>query len=227
VDLFDVASQDADAVSRVVALRGCVKLLSLPANRPAQETVGLLDKAMKAASRIEEKRVVLAALPNYPCPAALDLATRMEADPAMAQEAKLAATKIKELLVNQKLSAKASINNGDVKNALDGNKATRWATGRGMQPGDWFMIDMGTENQVSGLTLDAAGSTGDYPRGYEVYVSFDGETWGKPVVTGNSDKALTVIEFPQPVRARFIKIVQTGSVPNLFWSIHDLKIHFE
>jgi hypothetical protein len=26
------------------------------------------------------------------------------------------------------------------------------------------------------------------------------------------------------VETKFIKIVQTGSVPGLFWSIHDLKV---
>lgn len=86
------------------------------------------------------------------------------------------------------------------------------------------MIDFGIERTVAALTLDAAGSRGDYPRGYEVYASFNGSSWGKPIVSGKGTKPLTVIKFPKPVQTRFIKIVQTGSVPGLFWSIHDLKV---
>ena len=86
------------------------------------------------------------------------------------------------------------------------------------------MIDFGIDRTVTGLTLDAASSRGDYPRGYEVYVSFGGDNWGKPIVSGKGIKPMTVIKFPKPVQTRFIKIVQTGSVPGLFWSIHELKV---
>ena len=86
------------------------------------------------------------------------------------------------------------------------------------------MVDFGIERMVAAITLDAAGSRGDYPRGYEVYVSFNGSSWGKPIVSGKGTESLTVINFPGPVQTRFIKIVQTGSVPGLFWSIHELKV---
>jgi len=104
---------------------------------------------------------------------------------------------------------------------------TRWDTGAGMSPGMWFTIDLGVEGAVKGLTLDCTGSNGDYPRGYEAYVSFDGGNWSKPVATGGSNKPVTVIDFGKTVRTRFIKIVQTGRVDNLFWSIHELKVNFE
>jgi HEAT repeat protein len=225
-DLLEAARADDEPVNRILAIRGYIKLLAIPAHRAAEDPVKLLAKAMEISSRTEERKAVLAALPNYPCAAALAMAQAAQNESALAVEAKLAAGRIEELFINKRLSAQASLNNQDVKYALDGDRGTRWATGRGMQPGDWFVIDIGAENTVTGLTLDAAGSSGDYPRGYEVYVSFDGGNWGKPVVTGKSDQALTVIRFPEAVRARFIKIVQTGSVPNLFWSIHELKVHF-
>jgi len=225
-DLFAVAKQEKDAVCRILALQGYIKLVSLPANRPAEGTVDLLAKGAGIAERTHEKRAVLSLLPNYPCEKAVKLANEISADNALAQEAQLAAKKVKEAIVSRRLNATASSNNGDVKNALDGNKGTRWTTGHGMKPGDWFMLDMGGESRIKGITLDAAGSAGDYPRGYEVYVSFDSGSWGKPVIVGKSNKPLTVIEFDKAVLTRYIKIVQTGSVPSLFWSIHDLKIHF-
>jgi len=226
-DLLNIAKNDSDPVRRALALRGYVKLVSLPANRSAKDAVKLLAGALGIAERPDEKRAVLALLPKYPCDEATQLAQQAQKDKAVAAEAALAISKIKQLTVNKTLKATASVKNGSVKNALDGNKGTRWDTGRPMQPGDWFTLDLGIESTVTGLTLDAAGSRGDYPRGYEVYVSFDGGSWAKPIVSGKGTRPLTEIKFPRPVRTRFIRIVQTGSVPGLFWSIHDLKIDLQ
>jgi hypothetical protein len=79
------------------------------------------------------------------------------------------------------------------------------------------------ETAITGLRLDATGSGGDYPRGYKVELSADGQTWGKPVATGEGKTALTEIKLP-PTKTKFIRITQTGSVKGLFWSIHELDI---
>lgn len=226
-DLLGIAKTSSDAVEKALALRGYVKLVGLPANRSAADTVKLLEGALGIAARSDEKKAVIAVLPKYPCPEAAMLAEKLKSDPAVAAEAELAIGKIKQITVSKRMKATASRNNGNAKNALDGNKGTRWDTGTPQVGGEWFTLDLGIESTVTGITLDAAGSTGDYPRGYEVYVSFDGGNWGKPVVSGKGTKPLTEIKLPSPVRARFVKIVQTGSVSGLFWSIHDLKIHFE
>ena len=223
-DLLSIAKSESDSTRQVLALRGYIKLLGLPANRSASETVGLLNEAMAAAKRPEEKKVILAAASRYPCKEALDLAEKCRKDRALTAEAELASRKIKESLLNKTLSAKASRNSGNAKNALDGNRRTRWDTGRGMKPGDWFVLDLGVESEVKGLTLDTTGSSNDYPRGYEVYVSFDGGDWGKPVVQGKGVKPITEIKFDKPVKTRFIKILQTGSSDTWHWSIHELKV---
>ena len=49
-----------------------------------------------------------------------------------------------------------------------------------------------------------------YPRGYQVQVSMDGTTWGKPVAKGKGTGARTDVTFA-PVRAKFVRITQTGS----------------
>ena len=226
-DLMKIAKTDSDSRSRILALRGYIKLLGIPANRGATKTVKLLSEAMDVAKRPEEKIAVLSALPKYPCEEALALAESAKKDSALATEAKLASKKIKEALLNKSLKATASLNSGAAGQALDGNAATRWDTGRGMKPGDWFMVDLGAENTIKGLTLDARNSPTDYPRGYEVYVSFDGGSWDKPVITGKGTQPLTKITFDKPVRTRFIKIVQTGSSDSWYWSIHELSLDLE
>ena len=69
-------------------------------------------------------------------------------------------------------------------NALDGDLATRWSTGAAQEPGQWFEVDMGAPQRFGEVVLDAGASAGDYPRGYEVYISSDGTSWGTPVATG-------------------------------------------
>jgi HEAT repeat protein len=223
--LLKQARSASETVDRIVTLRGYIRIAGMDtANLSGAKRMQMLKTALSLAKRNEEKKAILAILPRYPYPQAMAIAERLRQDKTLAAEADAAIEKIKQSTVSKTIKATASINNGNVKNALDGNRGTRWDTTRPMRPGDWFMIDFGIERTVAGLTLDAAGSRGDYPRGYEVYVSFNGSSWGKPIVSGKGTKPLTVIKFPRPVQTRFIKIVQTGSVPGLFWSIHELKV---
>lgn len=118
----------------------------------------------------------------------------------------------------------ASHNQGSVKAAVDHDIGTRWDTKASQTPGMWFQVELPKEAEIAGLVLNAGSSSGDYPRGYKVEVSSDGKNWGaKPVADGKGNNALTEISFA-PVKAKFIKITQTGSVGGLFWSIHELQI---
>ena len=110
-----------------------------------------------------------------------------------------------------------------LENAFDGDPKTRWSTGGPMRLGDWFAVDLGVEANVTGIILDA-GTPDDYPRGYQVYVSADGKSWGQPIVTGRGTRNPTEIVFPKAVRARHIKIVQTGRSSRSWWSIAELTV---
>lgn len=226
-DLLDLAQKDPDAANQTLALRGYITLLSTPANRGASQTVVLLGDALKVAKRPEEKRQVLAALAKFPCKEALEMAKQLKADAALAAEADGTIRKIENAMVNQTMKATASMGNDEAGNAFDGKMDTRWSTGRPMKPGDWFVLDLGAERAVKGLTLDTTPSGNDFPKGYEVYVSFDGGNWGKPILTGESDKPVTELDFGKTVQARFIKIIETGSSDSWHWSIHEVKVKGE
>jgi mono/diheme cytochrome c family protein/glucose/arabinose dehydrogenase len=107
--------------------------------------------------------------------------------------------------------------------AVDGTASTRYDTRTPQVPGMWVQIELPAETAITGLRLDATGSGGDYPRGYTVELSADGQTWGKPVASGEGKTALTEIKLP-PTKTKFIRITQTGSVKGLFWSIHELDV---
>ena len=119
--------------------------------------------------------------------------------------------------------ASASAGGNPPSNALDGQSSTRWSTGAPQADGQWFEVDMLAPQSFSEITLDAASSTTDYPRGYQVYVSSDGSTWGNPVATGAGTSALVTISL-DPQVARYIRIIQTGTASS-WWSIAELNVY--
>ena len=152
------------------------------------------------------------------------MAEKYAQDPVLGGRAKEVAEKLKSIFVSKGLIATASHKSENTKNAFDGNSASRWDTGTPMRPGMWFVIDLGIEQAVKKIILDTRGSPGDYPRGSEIYVSFDGKNWSNLVLKVPAQGVITTYAFPKPQHARFIKIVQTGRTDGLFWSIHELKI---
>jgi uncharacterized repeat protein (TIGR02543 family) len=118
----------------------------------------------------------------------------------------------------------ASSSNGSPANAIDGNIGTRWSTGSNQTNGQWFRIDMGSARTFNRIVLDAGSSAGDYPRGYQVYVSDDGVTWGSPVASGAGSSGVTTVTFASQT-ARYIRVTQTGSDSFYWWSIHEFNVY--
>lgn len=91
------------------------------------------------------------------------------------------------------------------------------------QPGRWFQVDLQEDHTLTSMVLQS--STPDrFPRGYQIVVSPDGNTWSGPVATGKGEGATNQISM-EPVVARFVKIVQTGRSDHHRWSLSDLRIH--
>jgi mono/diheme cytochrome c family protein len=64
-----------------------------------------------------------------------------------------------------------------------------------------------------------------HPRAYEVHVSLDGQAWGLPVATGKGAPGSTTIVLERPVRARYIRITQTGTEDAPAWSVARLQVY--
>ncbi|MGY8768681.1 MAG: DUF7133 domain-containing protein [Pirellulales bacterium] len=108
--------------------------------------------------------------------------------------------------------------------SVDGEIKSRWDTGTTQKPGMWFAIEMPEPTRVLSLTLDTRGSNDDYPRGYLVHISNDGKNWGDPVAQGQGSQPIEVIELNSTEPTSHIRITQTGSSPNKYWSIHELSL---
>jgi hypothetical protein len=57
-------------------------------------------------------------------------------------------------------------------------------------------------------------------------VSLDGQQWGMPVATGKGMPGSTTIVLDQPVRARYIRITQTGADEAApAWTVARLQVY--
>lgn len=218
-DLVQLAEAASQNEARDAALDGAIRLERAAGNKPAEQAIAFYTKAAALASSDSTKRHILAGVGEVADLKALEVVNKYAKDPAVEREAAIASEKIRCHFYVATASAAAA----SAPKAIDGNMETRWDTAAGQKPGQWFQLDLGGEAVVVGLKLDCSPSRLDYPRGYEVYVFSDPNAPGAPVAKGNGDKAVMEIGFaPKP--GRYVKIVQTGTDPGLFWSIHELRV---
>lgn len=105
--------------------------------------------------------------------------------------------------------------------AVDGDPGTRFSTGTGQSPGQWLQVDMGAKRVFNELVLDSGRSTGDYARGYRIYVSNDGQHWGMPIASGIGHGPIETIRFRRQT-ARYFRVVETRASGS-WWSIADIR----
>jgi hypothetical protein len=110
--------------------------------------------------------------------------------------------------------------------ALDGKVDTRWDTQspQSISSQQHFQVNMLSPKTFSKISLDSTAAPGDYPRGYAIFASMDGVSWGNPVAVGNGYGPVTSISFPQQT-AQYIRVYQTGSASWNWWSIHEFNVY--
>lgn len=117
----------------------------------------------------------------------------------------------------------ASENSKEAGRALDGNPKSRWSTNKPREVGQWFQWDMGQPYEVSRLTIDTTDSKNDFPKKFELQKSDDGNTWSKPVHTGDGQTVIN-IDLPPKTVTRFFRVTQKTAQGG-FWSIHELGVY--
>jgi len=109
-DLLEIARTDQDLAHHVLALRGALRVLALPGERPTEETLKLYAEALKAARRVDEKKEALGGIGGVGSLAALKLVEPFLADEALKAEAAVASVKIAAALTGaQPDEAKAAL----------------------------------------------------------------------------------------------------------------------
>lgn len=113
--------------------------------------------------------------------------------------------------------------------ALDGNPDSRWTTGRSLHPGDAFTLDMGTAQNVAKLVLDSTKFPDDYPAGYRLEASLDGQSWTEVARATEAETAAAVkagvltISFA-PTEARYLRLTSVGG-HSLWWSVGEISAY--
>ena len=100
-DLMAAARSAPNPAQQVLALRGAIQLIGIPAPaRPAHDSAKMLVEAMSLAKQVEEKRAILALLPRFPVRESLELARASLNDAEVAAEAKAAAARLERTVRN-------------------------------------------------------------------------------------------------------------------------------
>ncbi|MGJ8697724.1 MAG: discoidin domain-containing protein [Verrucomicrobiaceae bacterium] len=120
----------------------------------------------------------------------------------------------------------SSVNNGsELANAIDGNLSSRWPSRQFQTPGQTLNIDLSQPQLFQTIVLETPANPNDYPRGYLLSGSNDGTTFTQLAVDPSTpNNATTTITLDRPRHFRFLRIEQTGSSSNRWWSIHELNI---
>jgi HEAT repeat protein len=97
-DIYEVARTSLVLSHRVLAVRAFIRMVGLEPYRGPEGAAGDLLKILSLSPRSEEKKLVLAMLVRFPCVTALKTAESLQSDAALAEEAKLAAGRIRQTL---------------------------------------------------------------------------------------------------------------------------------
>ncbi|MGD8329684.1 MAG: discoidin domain-containing protein [Acidobacteriota bacterium] len=137
-----------------------------------------------------------------------------------------------EALPHSGWSVHASVNDDFARWAIDGDLTTRWHS-EPQRPGDELFVDLGAPTRFDSVVLRLGDFPHDYPRGWRVEVSDDGEQWSTagrqarvrpPITEFLHPRGLwTELELPG-TEARYLRIVQTGSDPVHVWSVHEIEL---
>ena len=117
--------------------------------------------------------------------------------------------------------ATASPNPGDAAKAIDGNPQTAWSTLTPQQPGAWFQLDLGERQYVTRLRLDNTGNP-QYPRGYVIRASLDGQAWEQVASSASNWAPVDVAIGPRWLR--YLRIENTRGSAWHPWTIAEASV---
>lgn len=218
-DLRRIAREAGDAGDRAAALDGYIRQLRADNALEAGEKVDRYVEALRDADGAAAKRRILAGLGDISDTRALDALDAFAGDPELGADARAAAEKVRRVFYTATASHKPDL----APLAFDNNIDTRWTSNAWQKPGMWFELDLSREADIRGIVLDASRSPEDFPRAYAVHVYADPGAPGDAVAAGEGVDPVIEITF-EPVRGRYVRIVQTGESESRWWSIHEIRV---
>lgn len=129
---------------------------------------------------------------------------------------------------NWQATASHTFSGTNPQNVFDRDLTTRWANGQAQvaDSTQYFIVDMQQPQLFNRVSFEAANFTGDYARNFLIEVSDDSINW-EVVATGEGETENIFVQLPALYYKQYIKITQTGSAPNNFWSIAEFNLFME
>lgn len=174
-------------------------------------------------------RQMLRSLLDYAAGPAFKPAVELTPEQVQTAVAARRAPRIRDLKAISVDSAQAGF---EAENAVDGDAATMWHTSwnEPVAPFPHYLqLELEKPLRLRGLTVlpRQDGNHNGWIKDYEVYVSANGRDWGTPVAQGAfaASPELKGVNFPNPVSARFLKLVAlSGHAPGPWAAVAEIEL---
>jgi len=137
-------------------------------------------------------------------------------------QAELDALEAKELKNQKRWKVSASHGQYSAKAATDRKPETRYSSGKNMEPGMWYKIQLPSAVNIQRVTMEHQKFPLDFPSEYTVSLSMDGKKWTTSKKQTGTSSVSTY--FAPNQKARFIRINQKGKSGTNFWSINEIRL---
>ena len=208
---------------REAAIKGAIGFLERSRVAPSKESPEDLVRLLAVATEADTRKSLLFLLSRGASPAALALAEKISAEPAIANEARLTALVIRANQVWPPVVT-ASRAADQARRIADGDIKATWTVQ--IATDQWVQADCKQSRPVRRVTLDQGGRGGDFPGQVEVFVTDDPSQPGMARATAPGRRDKTAIELPAGISGRYVIIKaiakRGGTVGN--WSIAELHI---
>ncbi len=107
--------------------------------------------------------------------------------------------------------------------AVDDDASTRFSSGTAQAPGQYLQVDLGKVQRPQQVVFDTGASTGDYPRGYTVTTSTDGEHWAPVGSAAQGTGQFTAVDLDGRA-TRYVRLTLTAASGS-WWSVADVRAY--
>ncbi len=225
IDSLAVVAAQASGQVRTAAIEGALRYFEKTRDPWKPEFTIAIGKLLEAetpsGTGAPVRKRTLTVLNRANDPAALLLAEQQKNDPALADTARDTADIIRVNTLGRP-RVRASANETQARNILDGKTATRWTVPA--EGDEWVDVEFRGARPIHRITLDQTSRDAEFPEHYEVYVMDDRATRGSPIASGGGKRGRTVIDLPAGTRGRIVVIKNTAERKDTPWSICELWV---
>jgi hypothetical protein len=219
--LVTVAEKATSEKARSAAIQGVLRYVERNRDLPSTDIVKIVNQLVPISEEGETKTRLVYLLGRSSSPDALAAAEKFKTDSSLASVASDAAAII-SANIEGKPSVRASGNERQASNIVDGRMPTRWTVPA--RSDAWIEVDFKLSRPFRQIVLDNNGANWGSPEEFAVFVTDDVKAPGDARVTGSGQTGKTTIDLPAGTRGRYVIIRHTGNNEDSVWAISELLV---